>query len=118
GVGRALAGADVDDSADGATVAGAEAARVEVDLVDELGADDAGAAAEVEEQRHLNAVHEEERLAGVGSAHHELAAEERSAGDSGEVLDHADRVAERAGYALELAARDAAVDDFFLLFTV
>src|SRR6185295_18993768 len=90
-------GGDVDDTAGDAAVAHAEAARVEVDAVDEARGQDRGPAEEVIEDGDAVAAHVDPRVLGRGPADDELAEAVGDARDAGEVLDDAQGIAEGAG---------------------
>ena len=87
--------ADVDHAADVAAVADAEPARVEVDLVDEVGGEHRRSGQEVIEDGDRLAADEHAGVARVGAAHDEQPEAERRARDAGHVLQHPQRIADR-----------------------
>ena len=105
-----LAQADVDDAAHRAAVLRAEVAGIEVDLLEHLGGDDRGEAAEVVDERDRRAVDEDCVSCGRRAAHDEEPGERRRARDAGQVLERAQRVAVGAGDAIDLALLERALD--------
>ena len=100
---------------DGGAVVAAEPRRepagVEVERVEHLGVEDRRPAEEVEQRWHLVAVDVDPGVVGVGAADQQEAEAERGALDAGQGLDHADRVAERAGHRAQLLALQRAPRD-------
>jgi hypothetical protein len=105
------ADADVDDAALHAAVLGAEIARVEVDLREQLGGDDAREPTEVVDERHRGAVDEGLRLGWAGATHEQDARDRGRPRHAGQVRERAERVAVGAGDAIDLALRECAFDD-------
>ena len=101
-LGVALAGADVDRAGQVAAVGGAVAARIEVDAVEQLLVDHRGEAEEVEEDRDAVAVEVDAGVRRRRAAHEQRPADERRAGEAGQVLHRADRVVHRAGHVDQL----------------
>ena len=95
---------DVDHAAHVAAVPDAEAARVEVDLVDQVGREHRRSGQEVVQHRDRLAADEHAGVGWVGAAHDQQAEAERRAGDARHVLQHAQRIAERAGDRGQLGA--------------
>ena len=108
-------GGDVEDAGGGASVVHAEAARVEVDLVDEVGRQHRRTTQEVVEDRDALAVDEDAGVLRRRAAHHQLADAERDARDAGQVLDHAQRIAEGAGHGRQLVLRQGVARDLLVL---
>ena len=92
-----LARAEIDGAAQRAPEAVAKLPGRKLERLDHIGGDDRGDAAEVEEEGDRDAVEVDVRLRGFRAAHDEEADAERAAGDAGQVLEHLQRVALRAG---------------------
>ncbi len=90
----------------GAAVLHAEVAGVELDVADEPRRQHRGPAEEVIEDGDLVALDVDPGVAGRRAADDEEAEAERRARDAGQALQHAQRIAERAGHARELGLRE------------
>ena len=99
--------AAVDDAAHVAAVRRGRAAGEELDLVDELGVNDAGPGQEMEEQRDARAVEQEARRAGARAAHDRKGQQRHDRRHAGQRLDHPERIPERARHLLDLVAAQA-----------
>ena len=98
-----IAHANVDDAAHGAAVLRAEVARVEIDLLEQLGGHHRRQPAKVIDERDVRAVDEDLGVLGRGPAHDEQAREARRARDARKVLQRAQRITVGAWRAKELA---------------
>jgi hypothetical protein len=105
-VASALARGDVDDAADRVAEAAVEVAGDEVDLGEDVGVEDAGEAAEVEQLGDLVVAEEGGGVAGRGAADHQQAGAEGGAGDPREILQGLEGVALGAGELADLLGGD------------
>jgi hypothetical protein len=117
-LGEQRLGAHVDDAAGAPPVADAVAAGQVVDGVDEVRAHDAFESAEVVDDRHADTVDVDGRVLGVRAADDQHARPEGRARSAGKRLDHAHRIAERAGHLPHLVDRERAARDVFRLLLV
>ena len=109
---RERARLDADETAEAASVLGAERAGDEVDARDEIGVDDGAKTAAVIERGDVDAVDVDARVARRRAPHDDLTGRDGRARNAGEVLDHLEDVALRAGDLLGLLGADGGLVRF------